>query len=104
MAVCPGATVADVEEPDPREIEKSAPVPVRGSVCGLPWALSVTVKVAVLVPDAVGVKLTVILQAPPAARMEPQLLVWVKSPSPGPAIAMLVMLSAALVAFDSVTV
>src|SRR5439155_16884017 len=74
------------------------------SVCGLPWALSVTVKVAVLVPDAVGVKLTVILQAPPAARLEPQLLVWVKSPPPGPAIAMLVMLSAALVAFDSVTV
>jgi hypothetical protein len=39
------------------------PVPVRITVCGLPAALSVMVTVAVRVPGAVGVNVTVIVQA-----------------------------------------
>src|SRR3981081_3426128 len=54
------------------------PVPVRGTECGLPLAISVTVTLAVLVPTAIGENVTAILQLKPAARVEPgapQLLV-----------------------------
>ena len=52
-------------------------VPVILEVCGLPLALSVTLTVPVMVPTAVGAKLTVIVQLLPAARLEPQVLVTV---------------------------
>jgi hypothetical protein len=45
------------------------PVPVRVTLCGLVVALCVTVNVAVLVPDADGLNVTVIEQLAPAARV-----------------------------------
>ncbi len=56
------------------------PVPVRLTVWGLPVALSLTFNMAVRVPGAAGVKVTVIMQLAPAATVLPQLLVWPKSP------------------------
>jgi len=51
------------------------PVPVRLAVCGLFVALSVTLSVAVRVPAAVGLKVTLIVQFAPAATLAPQLFV-----------------------------
>ena len=62
-------------ETSSRSVPEATPIPVRDAVCGLPEALSVTVKVPVRVPVAVGVKVTLIAQFAPAARLEPQLLV-----------------------------
>ena len=45
------------------------PVPVSGTVCGLPWALSVNVSVPVRAPSAVGVKVTFIVQVPDAGKV-----------------------------------
>jgi hypothetical protein len=51
------------------------PVPVMGTACGLPVALSVTVKLAVRPdPIAIGEKVIAILQLKPAARVAGQLL------------------------------
>jgi hypothetical protein len=46
-------------------------VPVRLEVCGLPIALSDTLNVPVLVPTAVGVNVTLIVQLVFAARLVP---------------------------------
>ena len=62
-------------------------------------ALSVMVKVPVLVPAAVGLKVTLRVQLAPAATLEPQVLVWEKSPL----VLMLLMLRVALPVFLSVT-
>ena len=70
------------------------PTPERLAVCGLFVALSVTVKVAVRVLMAVGVKVTLMVQWAPAARLEPQLLVSAKSPLLLPVIPMLLILVA----------
>lgn len=51
-------TVAEAEEPEGTAREKSAPPPVRATVCGLSGALSVMIREPVLVPAAVGVKVT----------------------------------------------
>jgi len=59
---------------------------------------------AVLVPVAVGVKVTLIVQVPDAATLLPQLLVCAKSLESVPAIPILVTLSAVVVlVFVSVT-
>jgi len=68
-----------------------APVPVRGTTCGLPVALSLIVIVPAIAPEIVGMNLTVIVHCAPALRVLPQLFVSLKSP-PG---TMLVMLKAA---------
>ena len=47
----------------------ATPVPVSGTVCGLPAALSVTASVPVRVPSAVGVNVTLIVHVAPAARV-----------------------------------
>lgn len=60
--------------------EEEVPVPVRLMVCGLLLALSVMVTVPVRVPVAVGWKVTLMVQLPPAVTEPPQLLVWAKSP------------------------
>lgn len=65
---------------------KSSPVPVSGTFCGLSPALSVRVRNAVRVPDAVGSNVTVTLQVPPEATDEPHVLVCSKSPSSVPVI------------------
>src|SRR6202035_3037081 len=55
------------------------PLPLRPTVVGLLLALLVTVSVPVRLPPAVGSKVTVTEQDPPAAMLV-QLLVWLKSP------------------------
>ena len=55
-------------------IEKSCPVPVSATVCGLPGALSLIVNVPVLGPLVVGSKKTPIAQLEPGARLLPQAL------------------------------
>ena len=54
------------------ETETLLPVPLKVTVCGLPLALSVMVRVPVTVPAAVGVNVTLIVQVPPAAMPVPQ--------------------------------
>lgn len=61
------------------------PVPDRLTDWGLPPALSVNVIVALRVPAALGVKVTFTVQLLPAVKVEPQLLVWEKSPGLVPA-------------------
>ena len=78
------------------------PMPVSVAVCGLPLALSVTVKVPVRVPVVVGRKVTLIVHLAPAASELPQLLVWAKSPLSAPVMAMLLIESAALPEFERV--
>lgn len=56
------------------------PVPDKATDCGLPDALSVTMRAPLREPVVVGVKVTLILQFAPAARVLPQLLVCPKSP------------------------
>ena len=56
------------------------PVPVRLTVCVLGLALSVTVRVPVRVPEAVGLKVTLIVQLASAFTEVPQVLVSAKSP------------------------
>ena len=68
--------------------------------------MSVTVKVALRVPVAVGVKVTLMVQVALAAKVEGligQLLVCPNSPELVPVKAMLVMLNAVLVGLERVT-
>ena len=51
------------------------PVPLRITVWGLPLALSEIVKAPLILPVAVGAKLTLIVQLAPPAREDPQLSV-----------------------------
>jgi hypothetical protein len=53
----------------------ATPVPLRETDCGLPGALSVTETVPFRLPEAPGVKVTLIVQLAPEARLEPQLSV-----------------------------
>jgi len=48
------------------------PIPDRLTFCGLPEALSVTLSIAVRVPDAVGLNVTLMLQLAPAPSELPQ--------------------------------
>jgi hypothetical protein len=84
----------------------AAPVPVTLVFWGLLPALSVTVKMALRDPMAAGVKVTLIVQVPLAARVEGlrgQLLVCPKSPGLVPVKPMLVMVNAVPLGFESVT-
>ena len=54
-------------------------VPVTGTVWGDPAALSVMVNDEERVPAAVGLNVTEIVQDAPTAKLEPQLLDWLKS-------------------------
>jgi len=58
----------------------ATPVPVRLTVWVAGLALSVMVKEPLREPLAVGVKVTLRVQLVLAARLEPQVLVWEKSP------------------------
>ena len=70
----------------------AVPVPVRLTVWVAGLALSVIVTAPVRVPAAVGLKVTLRVQLALAARLEPQVLVWEKSPLA----VMLIMLRVAL--------
>ncbi len=71
--------------------ETTVPVPLRTTACGLPGALSATDNDPVRVLLCVGVKVTLMVQLAPAARLAPQLLEAAKSPDA----VMLVMLRGA---------
>src|SRR5438874_13803807 len=85
---------------------EAIPVPDTPAVWGLLLALSVTVNVALREPVAVGVKVTLIVQVPFAARVEAltgQFFVCPQSPGLVPVKPMLVMASALPLRFASVT-
>ena len=83
-------------------VPDETPLPPNAAVCGLPLALSVTATLAVRVPVAVGLNVTLIVQLAPALTELPQVLLWAKSPLLVPVMAMPLMLSAALPALDRV--
>ncbi len=85
-------------------VVEDVPVPLRVVVWGLPVALSATLKVALKVPVAEGVKVTLIVQLAAAARLVPQVLVWAKSLLLVPVIETPEMLIAPVVPFFNVTV
>ena len=66
--------------------------------------MSVTVIVAVRLPEAAGVKVTLIVQLPLAATELPQVLVWAKSPGLVPAMVRLDIVKAAVPVLLRVTV
>jgi len=73
------------------------PVPVRARDCGLSGALSVMVTVPVRFPAEPGVKVTLIVQVPPTAKVLPQVFaVTAKSVASVPVTPMLVTVSVAL--------
>src|SRR5438093_578159 len=84
----------------------ATPVPDTPAVWGLLLALSVTVNVALREPVAAGVKVTLMVQVPLAAKVEGlmgQLLVCPKSPGLVPVKPMLVMISRVSGGVESVT-
>src|SRR5271167_355293 len=60
------------------ESPKSAPLPAKVTIWGLPAALSVMVRVPVTVPTAGGVNVTLMVQLLPAARVAAHVFVWAK--------------------------
>jgi hypothetical protein len=88
-----------VKEVGERLTTGAVPVPVRLMVWVEGVALSVMVTAPVLVPAAVGLKVTLRVQLAPTATLEPQGLVWEKSPLT----VILVMRRVALPVFLSVT-
>lgn len=72
---------------------------MRLTVCGLPPPLSVMESIPLRLPLACGVNVTLMKQLVPEARLDPQLLVWPKSPELPPVIKMLVMLTGVLPLF-----
>lgn len=77
------------------------PVPLSGTDCGFPGALSVKVKEPFRTPAAVGVNFTLTVQLRPALRVLPQVLAEMEK---SPVIPMLFMFSVALPVFVTVTV
>jgi hypothetical protein len=63
------------------------PTPLKETECGLPTLLSVIVMEALRGPIRLGVKVTPIVQFAPAARLERQVPLWLKSVTLVPAIA-----------------
>jgi hypothetical protein len=82
----------------------ATPVPAKFKTWGEPAALSAMATEADRLPVAEGVKVTEMIQLAPAATLSPQVFVWLKSAALVPAIATLVMDSAALPEFETVTV
>ena len=90
-----------------RTVTGAFPGPVSVTVCGLPVALSTTLSVAVLVPDAMGVKVTFSWQVFPAGRVlgaVGQELVIEKSLGSAPVMFTEAMVSATFCSLVSVTV
>src|SRR5579872_320662 len=80
------------------------PVPLSARFCGLSGALSVKVTLALFVPVAPGVKVTLMVQDAPLLSVLGQLLVCAKSPAFVPLRAILLIFKGALPLFLSVTV
>ena len=87
------------------EVARGAvPVPDSALVCGEPAELSATDNVAAKLAADAGVKTTEMVQVAPAARDEPQVLVWLKSAGLAPVRVMAEIESAALPEFCRVAV
>src|SRR4029077_7922147 len=86
------------------ETPGNAPTPVNGTRCGLPGALSTMLMDAPRLPGAVGVSVTLMLQALPPSRDGGQLLVCLKSVALGPVRLMFEIPSGPSPVFDKVTV
>jgi hypothetical protein len=101
----PAATVVETGE---AAIVKSAvvvvPVPVSVAVCGLPAKLSATLKVALTIPMAVGVNVTLIVQLAPAASVAGQALVFANNDALAPVMLTTMLFTAPVLVFFSVTV
>ena len=67
------------------------PTPLKDTDWGLPAVSSVMVRAAERGPIWLGVKVTLIAQLAPAARLGPQVVVWLNSAALDPAMAMLLM-------------
>jgi hypothetical protein len=105
LVVVKSTVTANVSEDGARPTPGAVPVPLKAAVCGLPLALSLTLTLADLLPLAVGLKVTLMVHVPFAARVDGlngQLLACAKSPAFVPAIAILLMVSAALPLFVNV--
>ena len=83
------------------ENEKSCPIPLSATVCGLPLALSAIVTVPVFDPLLAGSKKTPMEQLAPAARLSPQAF---STPKDLELVATLVIVSGASPVFVAVTV
>ena len=79
------------------------PVPVKAMACGLPETLSVMLTDAERLPEAVGVKVTLIEQLLPTATGLPQVLLSAKSPEFVPVTPTVLMFSVALPVLFTVT-
>jgi hypothetical protein len=77
VAVWPGAMLRELGLVVLKE--KSAPIPVASTVCGLFGALSDIESWAARVPPAVGAKVMLMVQLPRAGMLVPHVFVWVKS-------------------------
>jgi len=82
----------------------ASPTPFRAAECGLPAVLSMMVRVALSGPAWMGVKVTLMAQFAPAGRLEPQVLLWLKSATSVPATATLPITTAAVPVLLSVSV
>ena len=84
---------------------KSQPVPLKLTLCGLPTALSVKVRLPVAAPAAVGEKVTATVQDPLAATgVEVEQVVPVVARPKGPVMTIALMVRLVLPLFVSVTV
>jgi hypothetical protein len=79
-------------------------MPLSEAKWGLPAVLSVMVIEALRGPNWVGVKVTLMVQFAPAARLDPQVLFWLKSVTFAPERATLAMDTAAVPALVKATV
>jgi hypothetical protein len=71
-----------------------SPTPLRETECGLPTVLSVMVIEAVRGPNWLAVRVTLMVQFAPAARLEPHELLWLKSVALVPVTAMRLIITA----------
>jgi hypothetical protein len=81
----------------------ATPVPLRATLCGLSPALSVTVRLADRAPEFAGAKETLTVQELPAPSEVGQAFVWEKSPGLVPVNPMVLIASAPVPLFVSVT-
>jgi hypothetical protein len=79
-ALVPNRTFANVTALGENSRFAAAPIPLRLMLCGLPGALSLTVKLPLRAPASVGLNTTLMEQLVPAVIVLPQLLVCEKSP------------------------
>jgi len=79
FALCPARMVSEVDVPEAVPTLKSGaapmPMPERAAVCGLPGAVSLTARLAVRAPPALGVNVKLTVQLPEGDKEFPQLLV-----------------------------